>query len=101
MPDFIVSALLVPVTKVLVPIVTLYLGKAILNAKSKLDALPVYAKQGVIVVIAGLLTSAQQFFGVDVCGGQPCSFDSLSVDALANAAVAFILHAALKARKAK
>mgnify|MGYP003345423223 FL=1 len=96
MSSFLVSLLSGPLAQVLTPIATLFIGRALLNAHDKVDALPAAAKQGVIVVVAGLLTSLQSVLGVEICGGKPCSLETLAVPTLAAAAISFILHSALK-----
>jgi hypothetical protein len=92
----ILSFLSGPISQILTPILVVFLGKVILNVHEKIDALPATAKQGVVVVVAGLLTSLQSFLGAPICSGNPCDLDSLALPTLASSAVAFILHALTK-----
>ena len=75
----ILSFLSGPISQILTPILVVFLGKVILNVHEKIDALPATAKQGVVVVVAGLLTSLQSFLGAPICSGNPCDLDSLAL----------------------
>lgn len=97
--NLILATLAGPIGSILTPALTVLIGKIVLNVRSKVDALPVAAKQAAIVVIAGALTALQSVLGVDICGGQACAPDTLVIPTLATAAVAFLMHAVIDLRK--
>lgn len=78
----------------LVAPLTVLIGKLLLNAHDRLDALPAPAKQGLIVVIAGALTALAAVLHIDLCQGTNCAGDlsNLDIKALVSAVLAFALH---------
>lgn len=87
MPDFVIAWAL----KAAIPVLTVFIGKALLNAKDHLDKLPAVAKTAIVTFIASALTAAQSQFPA-LCGDQPCSVETVSANALA----AIVIHQAIK-----
>lgn len=87
---------------VLLPLIvaplTVLVGRIVLNAHERIDGLAPWQKQGVIVIVAGVLTSMGALLGDTICGGQACAgdFSNLDIKALVSAALAFVLHEGLK-----
>lgn len=87
MPDFVIAFAL----KAAIPVVTVFVGKALLNSREYLDKLPAVAKTAVVTFIASALTALQAQFP-DLCGGQACGVETVSASALA----AILIHQAIK-----
>lgn len=101
--NFITQHILGIALPLIVAPLTVLVGKMILNAHEKVDALAPWQKQGVVIVIAGALTAVATFLGADICQGQTCAgdFSNLDVKALVSAALAFVLHEGLKPKRGR
>lgn len=103
MPSFITDKLLGLLLPLIVAPLTVLVGKAVLNGSERLDNLAPWQKQGVIVVIAGVLTSLGSVLGADICSGQTCAGDlsNLDINTLVSALLAFVLHEGTKPKRGR
>jgi hypothetical protein len=103
MKDTIIIQLVKLALPMLTATLTVALGKLVLNARGGLDKLPAPVKQGVIVVISGVLAALTSVLGADFCGqlgvADACSLDNLNKEVLSSALLAFAIHNGLKKRK--
>ena len=91
LPTIVVS-LIAAIAVVIIPIVSMYLNKLILNINAKIDALPAFTKQIVVGIVTTLLTVAAQHIP-----GVPTSLKGLDVATIAsllNTGITFLLHLA-------
>lgn len=91
LPTIVVS-LIAAIAVVIIPIVSMYLNKLILNINAKIDALPAFTKQIVVGIVTTLLTVAAQHIP-----GVPTSLQGLDVATIAsllNTGITFLLHLA-------